>query len=334
MKKVKKKTLKYLLKVIDIAFLGYFSLVRMLSFILPPMALYAIYTGLSFVLYHIVPGTSKRYCRAIAEALPEINDSNRIKDIARRSYAELYKGMVDLVVFARHGEKMVRELEIEGQDILERELYRPDSGGICIAGHFGGWAIAMGLMSYYGYVSIPIVANPATTPTPRLVRAVVNYGLKNKAADGAIFTGDDVAHKVLEQLKKPKENLVITVDVIGGTVLDLLGHPAAMASGIGHFVIESGIPMVPGFVLRKKGGPLKFKAVFREKVDYPITGDRDKDIHAIGQAALNSVEEQVRLTPEQWTQWGAVERWWKRAEKLQMRGKETSGGNNNAEDLR
>jgi lauroyl/myristoyl acyltransferase len=324
MKKVRKKTLKYLLKVIDVGFVAYFYLVRMLSFILPPRALYAIYTGLSFVLYHIVPGTSKRYCRAIAEALPEINDPDRIKYIARMSYAELYKGMVDLAVFARHGEKMAKELEIEGQDILERELYRPESGGICIAGHFGGWAISMGLMSYYGYVSIPIVVNPATTPTPHLVRAVVNYGQKIKAADGAIFTGDDVARKVLEQLKKPRENLVITVDVMGSTVLDLLGHPAAMASGIGHFVIESGIPMIPGFVLRKKGGPLKFKAVFCEKVDYPITGDRDKDIHAIGQAALDSVEKQVRLTPEQWTQWGALERWWNRADKLQKRGKEPS----------
>jgi Kdo2-lipid IVA lauroyltransferase/acyltransferase len=322
MKKVRKKTLKYLLKVIDIAFLGYFYLVRMLSFILPPRVLYAIYSELSFILYHAVPGTGKRYRRIIAEALPEINDPDRIKYIARRSYTELYMGMVDLAVFARHGNKIARELEIEGLDIAERELRREDGGGIAVAGHLGGWAIAMGIMSYYGYLSTPIVVNPASTPTPRLVRAVVNYGQKIKAADGAIFTGDDATGKTLELLKQPKKILVITGDVMGGTILDLLGKPAAMASGMGHFVMDSGAPMIPVFVLRKKGGPLKFQTVIREKVDYPITGDRDKDIHAIGQAALDAIEKQIRLTPEQWTQWGALERWWNRADKLQKRTKE------------
>ena len=323
MKKARKKMLKQLLKIIDIAFLGYFYLVRFLSFILPPRVLYAIYTGFSFVLYHVVPGTGKRCRRTIAEALPEIEDPERIKYIARRAYDELYKGMVDLVVFARYGERIARDLEIEGLDIVERELARVGSGVICIAGHFGGWAIATGVMSYHGYLSTPIVVDPDTTPTPRLVRAVVNYGQKIKAADGAIFTGDDATRKTLELLKQPKKILVITVDVMGSTILDLLGKPAAIASGMGHFVIDSGVPMIPGFVLRKKGGPLKFQAIFREKVSYQITGDRDKDIHAIQQAALDAAEKQIRLTPEQWTQWGAVERWWKRAEKLQKRSKGT-----------
>jgi lauroyl/myristoyl acyltransferase len=323
MKKVRKKILKYLLKIIEVAFLGYFYLMRGLSFILPPRALYGIYKALSLVLYHAVPGTGKRYRKNVAEALPEINDPNRIKDIARRSYTELYMGMVDLVMFARHGEKMARDLEIEGLDIVERELAKVKGGGICICGHFGGWAISMGVMSYYGYLSTAIVMNPDSTPTPRLVRSVVNYGEKIKAADGAIFTGDGATGKTLELLEQPKKILVVTVDVMGRTVLDLLGKPAAMASGMGHFVIDSGAPMIPGFVLRKKEGPLKFKAIFRERVDYPVTGDRDKDIHAIGQAALDAIEKQIKLTPEQWTQWGAVERWWKRAEKLQKRSKES-----------
>jgi lauroyl/myristoyl acyltransferase len=322
MKKARKKTLKYLLKVIDIGFLGYFHLVRMLSFILPPRVLYAFYAGLSFVLYHAVPGTGKRYRRAVAEALPEIKDPKRIKEIARSSYNELYMGMVDLAVFARHGEKIAGELEIEGLDIAERELRREDGGGIAVAGHVGGWAIAMGIMSYYGYLSTPIVVNPDSTPTPRLVRSVVNYGEKIKAADGAIFTGDGATEKTLELLKQPKKILVITGDVMGKTVFALLGRPAAMASGMGHFVIDSGAPMIPVFVLRKKEGPLKFQTIIREKVDYPVTGDREKDIHAIGQAALDAIEKQIRLTPEQWTQWGAVERWWNRAEKLQKRSRE------------
>jgi len=317
MKKIKKRLLKRILKIVDVSLLGYFHLLRLLTYVLPPRVLYAIYTGLSFVLYHIIPGTSKRYCRNIAAALPEIKDPKRIKYIARRSYNELFKGMVDLVVFARHGDQVYSELVLEGMDIVEKALAL-GVGAVCISGHLGGWAISFALEVRHGYVTTPLVINPVKTPTPRFVKAILDFAAALSGEHGDyILTGEDDTISRTQELLNRGGILVSAVDVTGRHIVDFLGKPAAMASGVGHFLIDSGVPVFPGFALREKGDPLRFRGVFREPIEYGLTGDREEDVHAILQACVAAIEKQVRLTPEQWTQWGAVERWWKRAEKLE-----------------
>jgi len=319
MKKIKKKMLKPLLTVIDFFFLGYFHLTRMLVYVLPARVLYAMYAGLGYAFYYMMPGGRKRAYNVISQAMPEVTDPERIRRIARKSAGELFKSMLDLAMFARHGDRMAREVTIEGLDDVDK-LLEGGSGGICLAAHIGGWAIAMALMSRQGYLGIPIVMNPSSTLTPRLIRTVIDFADSIGASKGYILTGDDAIRKSRE-LVEQGGILVITVDVVGREIVEMFGRPAALASGAGHFAFETKAPVVPGFVLRGKD-PYKFHVVFRERVDYSFTGDRDTDVHNIQQLAVEAIERQIRLTPEQWTQWGALGRWWSRAEELEKRAKE------------
>jgi KDO2-lipid IV(A) lauroyltransferase len=316
---MKKKLLKQILKIIDIFFIGYFRLIRFLANILPPSVLYGIHSGLSFVLFYCVPGTRKRYYKNISQALPEIEDPGRIKYIARRSQDELFKSLVDLAVFARHGDQIDNELLIDGMDVVEKALAL-GVGAICVSGHLGAWSISFALQVRHGYLTTPIIINPDKTFTPRFVRETIDFANRVSGECGEyILTGQDNTISKTQELLKRGGILASAVDVTGRHIVDFLGKPAAMASGVGHFLIDSGVPVVPGYTLREKGGPLKFRGVFREPIDYSLTGDREKDIHAVLQACVAAIEEQVRLTPEQWTQWGSVGAWWKRAEELQKR---------------
>lgn len=319
MKKIKKRMLKPLLTVIDFFFLGYFHLTRMLVYVIPPSILYAMYAGLGYALYYMMPGGRKRAYNVISQAMPEVTDPERIRRIARKSASELFKSMLDLTMFARHGDRMARELTIEGLDAVDK-LLEKGKGGICIPAHIGGWAIAMGLMARHGYLSTPIVMNPSSTLTPRLIKTVIDFADSIGASNGYIMTGENAIGKSRE-LVEQGGILVLTVDVVGREIVEMFGRPTALASGAGHFAFETKAPVVPIVIQREKGS-YKFRIIFHEAIDYTITGDRATDVHNILQASMAAIEKQIRLTPEQWTQWSALGRWWSRAEELKKRGKE------------
>ena len=316
MKKIKRRILKSLLTVIDFLFLGYFHLTRMLVYVLPPRILYATYSHFGHAMYYLVPGARKRVFKVISEAMPEISDPEQIRHIAYSSYGELFKSMPDLLIFARYGDRMAKELTIEGLDAVDK-LLETGSGVVVLAAHIGAWAIAMALMARHGYLSTPIVMNPSSTLTPRSIKTMIDFADSIGASNGYILTGDDAIRKARELLEQGGL-LVITVDVVGRQIVEMFGRPATLASGAAHFARETRTPMLPVFVLRKEG-PYGFHAVLREAIDYDITDDPVADVHNILQVAVAAAERQIRLTPEQWTQWGALGGWWKRAEELKKR---------------
>ena len=319
MKKIKKLMFKPLLTLIDFLFLGFFHLTRLLVYVVPARVLFAVYAGMGYSFYYLMPGARKRAYNVVSKALPEVTDPKRIKYIARKSASELFKSMLDLAMFARHGERIARETEIDGLGAADK-LLEKGKGGICVASHIGGWAISMAIMAHHGYLSTPIVMNPKSTLTPRLIKTVIEFSDAIGACDGYIVTGEDAVRKSEELLEK-NGILVLTVDVAGRHVAELFGRPAALASGVGRFASETQAPMLAGAVFREKG-TLKYRIVFGDEIHYSLTGDSDTDILSSLQAAATGMEEMIRRAPEQWTQWSALGGWWKRAEELEKRSQE------------
>jgi lauroyl/myristoyl acyltransferase len=319
MKKVKKSILRPLMIAIDIFFLGFFQLTRLLAHIVPARILFAMYAGLGYSFYYLMPGARKRSYNIISQAMPEATDTKRIKYIARKSASELFKAMIDLTMFARHGDRIASETSVDGIDDVDNLLAK-GKGGICVASHVGGWAISMALMGHKGYLSTPIVMNPDRTLTPRLIKTVIEFADSIGACNGYILTGDDAIRKS-EELLAQSGILVMTVDVVGRHVVDMFGRPAALASGAGNFAYETKSPMMAGAVLREKG-TLKYRIVFGEEIHYDFTGDRDTDVHNLQQLAVEGIEKQIRLVPDQWTQWGALGGWWSKAERLEKRSRQ------------
>jgi len=310
---------RYLFTAIDYFFLGYFYLVRGLAYVLPPRLLYAIFTGFGYALYYTIPGTRKRVCSNIKAAMPELDDK-AIRRIGRESYGELLKDMPDLAIFARYRERIWDEMTVDITEEIDKELAK-GKGGICVCAHIGAWAISIGMMAHIGYKGTPILMNPEKALTPRLIKAVEDYADAIGVSSGYIVTGEGSVEEGRKALKLGNV-IVITIDVIGSRAVEFFGRPAALGSGVGHFACDTGAPMATGRIMRDKKNPLKHHIAFGLPMEHKLTGDRETDVQIIMQTCAQAIEEQIRETPEQWTQWGALGSWWKRAEKLAQQGKD------------
>lgn len=249
----------------------------------------------------------------VAEALPEISDPRRISTIARKSYCEKFYRLLDLAFVAKNRERMAREIEIEG---LESYKTACNVGkGVVVAGaHLGAWSIPVILMARHGYSAVPIVINPGLEAAPRMTRSLFEFTDSMVGEDGYILTGDDTISRARAILQEGKQ-IVITIDVGGGQIVELFGRAAAVASGVGHLACYTGSPVLTAFILRKKD-PFKTRLVFSEPHDFNFCGEYERDVNTVIQEVARAIESQIRLAPEQWGRWGALGFWWKSAEVL------------------
>ena len=312
MKKIKHKVARQLLKVIDISLVCAFMLLRMIGYILPASAVYDIASALGYALYYLIPGSRKRLFNIVSEAMPELTDSKHIKRIGRSSIIELYNTMFDLAVYARHKDRLIKHAVIEGLENLDRaDAF--GKGAIIASVHIGGWPLGIIAAPRMGIQATLIGINPDFTFTPRFVRAAYKFA-DSLGCGEMILTGRDTVGQSLEVLKQNKR-LIFAADVIGEEIVDMFGRPAAIANGMGRIACDSGAPVVPVYIFREKG-PWKFRACFREPIQCQPGGDRAGDVNAIIQEVMRGVESEIRRVPQQWTQWGALGRWWKKAEEL------------------
>jgi KDO2-lipid IV(A) lauroyltransferase len=312
MKKIKHMVLRPLLKAIDISFLCVFLLLRLIAYALPASAVYGIASALGYTLYYLMPGSRECLFNIVTKAMPDLKDSNHIKKIGRSSTIELYKTMFDLAVYARHRDRLIENAVIEGREYVDR-ADALGKGVIIASVHIGGWPLGIVAAPRMGIEATLIGINPDFTPTPRFVRAAYEFGVSLGSGE-LILTGRDTVGQSLEVLKQNKR-LIFAADVIGEEIVDMFGLPTAIAGGMGRIACDSGAPIVPVYIFREKG-PWKLRACFREPIQCIPSGDHAGDVKAITQAVMSSVESEIRQVPEQWTQWGALGGWWKKAEEL------------------
>jgi lauroyl/myristoyl acyltransferase len=315
MKKFKHKLVKPLATVVDILMLGLLYLTRGLAYVLPVPFTYAIFTWLGYALYYIWPGARQRLFNVISECMPELSDSE-VRHIARSSYGELLRPMVDFPVFARHGKRIMEKMETVGTENFD-ELDALGKGVIIVTPHVGGWDVATAVMTHHGYELTPVLVNPISTFTPRAVRAVEALGvsLGTDRVLTHVIPGGDLISQVTEHLKKGGR-LGLTPDVAGKRVVEYFGRPAALTDGTGHFAFDTGAAITHGYVMRDKWG-VPCRGVIHKQIRYDLTGDRETDVTNIMQAIMSACEAEIRKIPDQYTQWGAIRVWWQKAEELQ-----------------
>jgi KDO2-lipid IV(A) lauroyltransferase len=314
LKKIKHSLLRPVASVVDISMLSLIYLTRGLAYVLPVKLLYAIFTYIGYVLYYIVPGARQRLFSTISECMPQLTD-DEVRHIARSSYGELMRPMVDFPVFLRHGERLLDQLVEEGYDVMD-ELDARGKGVIVLTPHVGGWDMATAIMNHYGFEVAPILVNPDATLTPRAVRGVEALGAKlgSDSEVSYFIPGGDMVTRATDFIRKGRR-LGLTPDVEGKRIVEYFGHPAAVADGTGHFACDTGAAIALGIVVRDEWG-VPCRAYIGYPIEYELTGDCETDITNIMQAVFSAIEREIRKIPDQYTQWGAVGRWWKKAEEL------------------
>ncbi len=309
-------TLQKALKILDLFLLGVFNSVRFLARFVPASALVAIADGLGAAMYYARRGAREYLLQTMRECLPQASDED-IKRYARQAFATPFRSMLDVILMEYHADEIMDKLVVDERLLASFDRHRDAGKGMIVfSPHLGNMAIILPL-ARLGRGWTPFVANPDDTPVPRYLHAL--YDLIESIGpldpeNPVFFRGRDSIEKIREHLQQGKI-VGFTYDMVGGTVVDLFGRPAAIASGIAQFACDLNVPILPGFLARTED-PLGFKLVYDGDLEYTLTGDRQADVKTILELVVRKGEEMIRQEPGQWMGWFGMREWRRRAEQL------------------
>jgi len=176
-----------------------------------------------------------------------------------------------------------------------RESYAEGKGLVLLTGHLGNWEVGGAAIAARG-VPLDVVGKGMSNPyvqtdlfalRERLGMRVIEMGRAPKPvlqalSEGRVVAllGDQSAHR-------------------GGISVPFFGRPAATARGPALLATRSGAPVFVAFALRAPGRRARYKVTF-ERLPFSPTGDVEGDAAALAGAYNRSLEEAVRLSPEQY----------------------------------
>jgi Kdo2-lipid IVA lauroyltransferase/acyltransferase len=286
---------------LDLIMVGAFHFSRWLVQLIPPRVAYALADLAALAGLAMRPRMRRRLLASIADALPEAGKLRTFR-IALGSASMFFKPMPAFFLFGKHKERYMRELRVEGLHHLE-EADAQGKGVLILCTHVGPFVLLLPTMTNLGFTYTPVTYKAEATPLPRYLTAMQWYGagLGCDHELPVIFPGDDTSQQIREALARGKR-VGITVDAPGSSVVDLFGRPAGLGSGMAHFVLGSGAPIVPAVVLDGRGS-FRRRLVIYPPLTYELTGDKRTDIAAIMRAVAEAGERQIREDPSQWLSW-------------------------------
>lgn len=299
---------------IELALLAIFRMTRLLARVFPPAVLAAAYKAMGAAAYYLLPGVGCRLEEKIAEAMPELAGTRRLKRIARKACGTLLWPMFDVALFARYGDRYLRGLELEGLEHLER-ADAAGKGVILAGGHTGLNALRIAVMARLGRCYTPVYLAPGDSPVARYYATLLLFGgqLGCDPEEPVFWTGQDTVRRVREHLQRGKR-VGIDFDIPGKAVVEFFGRPAALADGIARFSLDTGAAVVP-FLFRRGRGVFDNRLIFYE----PIAaggGDPGEEVRAVMQEVAGAGERMVREAPEQWESWFTIRVLWEAAQEL------------------
>lgn len=309
------------LRLVDNGLVLFFNLVSLVSRVVPPRLIYAMTKGVAAAAYYGRSRARRNVKENISTALPGEHSGKDLDRIGRGAYEALFLCIPDLIYLAKEPERFLEGLEIEGMENLEK-ADAEGKGVLCLLVHHGN-AHKHAFMYGVGRPYYLVGWHPDSTPVPRYTAKLTNTttAISPGSEKYAIWVGKgfDTIGDVKRRLSEG-DRVGVAFDVGGKRVVDFFGKPAAFADGIGHWVRDSGCPVVPVTLLHTDD-PFRCRLVIMERLSYELTGEREADIQAIMQAAAEASEKIIRLAPEQWMSWFGIRQWWKDGSDLSTDGR-------------
>ncbi|MEW6554079.1 MAG: lysophospholipid acyltransferase family protein [Actinomycetota bacterium] len=297
------------LQVVEFALLGLFHLNRLLSVLLTPEMMKALFMSAGYITYYAFPPMRRRLDGKIRAAMPEAGGARDISRIGRRACCALLMPALELTMMHRHGEDYMRGLRVEGMEHLEG-ADAAGKGVILVAVHQGANATRIAVMSRLDKAYTPIFLHPGESPVENYYSTLALYGqeLGCDRECPVFWTGQDTVRRVREHLERGKR-VGIDIDVPGRCRVDFFGRTASLADGIARFALDTGAAIVP-FQLLQGRRALEHVLSFRPPIAAASSGDREADIRSIMGEVAATAEDMVRDAPGQWMSWFGIPGLW------------------------
>jgi lauroyl/myristoyl acyltransferase len=233
-----------------------------------------------------------------ASPAPTAGDPRQIEAMARRSFRNFGKYVVDFIHFpAMSRDEVRRRLRFDQYDELNAAA-GSGRGVLIVTLHFGNWDLGAAALAAHDY---PVHA----------IAETFRYGPMNDLVQGSrarlgmhVIGRERVGPAVFRALRRG-EMLAMLIDIAdkdAGTVeAEFFGEPAVVSSAPARLALRTGAWVVPSIVLRGPRDDLDIRPIIDTSLgDYAPSGDEAADVRDLTRLILASLEKPIAAHPDQW----------------------------------
>jgi len=228
-----------------------------------------------------------RFCFAAAE-------DAWVRSVARRSFVNLAKAMVDYMRLGRLTERNVEKYHALVNPKSFDEALAWGRGGLLLTGHFGSWEQTGAGICLRGYSMNFLVGEQHNKYVDNLMNRI-----RARAGIGIIHMGA-AAKGVFKVLRSNGFVALLSDQDAGpeGVVVKFFGHDASTPKGPAAFALKTGAAICAGFTVRDSN---THNTLYMEDAFVPAaSGDAAADIARVTQTYTSLLEKYVRAHPGQY----------------------------------
>ncbi len=238
-------------------------------------------------------------------AFGDEKSDQEIRSIVKKCFANLGRGMIELVYLMDHPSLIKENVVIEGMEHLE-QAFKKGKGVVAVSAHFGSFPLMLLKFAQEGYKTNAIIR-------PTRDETIEKYFFKLRSRLGLNTVYSHPRKKCVDtsiRVLRNNELLFIPLDQNfgsgGGVFVDFFGQKAATATGPVVFSKRTGAPVIPMFIVRLDNNT--HKVIIEPEI--PLESHEDeKEMIQINTAKITKlIERYVRKYPEEW---GWMHRRWK-----------------------
>jgi Kdo2-lipid IVA lauroyltransferase/acyltransferase len=274
-----------------------FRLAILLTRPLPLRVGYWFSEWIALIAYWVIfPGHRRALNANLAHVL-QSDDARYVDSVARRSFRNFGKYVVDFVHFPTVTKDEVRRrLRFDQWDEINA-AHNSERGVIIATIHFGNWDMGAAAMAAYGYPVHAIAETFRYGPMDELVQ-----GSRRKL--GVKIIGHERLGPAVFRALRRGEMLALLVDLAAdgnGVQVDFFGAPAVVSAAPARIALRTRAWVVPAVVLRGPEDDLIVRPIIDISLrDYTPTGDEVRDVRELTALIMHSMEKTIREHPEQW----------------------------------
>ncbi len=228
-----------------------------------------------------------------------------IDQIIRKCFANIGRGMVEMIYFFSHPEQVMEKVSFEGRRHLDDALAK-GHGVIAVTAHFGNFPLMMLACVRAGYKTSAIIR-----PTRDQDMEKFLFNMRTKMGLNTVYALP--RHTcVSSSLKILRNNEILFIPLDqnfgrgGGVFVDFFGHKAATATGPVVLAMRTKAVILPMFIIREDGD--RHKIIIESPFELEYIKD-EKEMIRINIARITRlIEQYIRRYPHEW---GWMHRRWK-----------------------
>jgi KDO2-lipid IV(A) lauroyltransferase len=252
----------------------------------------------ALVCYWVIFPRQRKALNANLAHVLQSNDARFVDSVARRSFRNFGKYVIDFVHFPSiTREEVKRRIRFDQWEAFN-EATESGRGIIVATIHFGVWDLGAAALAAYGY---PVNAIAETFPYPPMNDLVQG----SRAKLGTNVIGHDRMGPTVFKALRRGEILALLVDVASseatGIRVDFFGAPALVSPAAARIALRTNAWVMPAVVLRGPEDDAEIRPIIDTSLgDFTPTGDEARDVRELTRLIMQSMEKTIRQYPDQW----------------------------------